>query len=261
LGEGVPAREEGDLLENSTGYCVAEKSLVLFRRYMTVWRTECTLKAPRALPVDEDGLHLAFSICQHMFINLFNKKGLSWYFTDAISIQRLVKDTLQRSLLDQVLFTNDALVNNCEILSPLGRSDHKCVYVELGVSADKNAFVREKHLKLSWSKIASKDLLTFSLNNIDWSFHYSSDNVEDMWGELYGKLKSSKLVVLPLTAEYLESCRLNSFTVMHPRNITLNDMLLSTIANIALCHDPYTIDSCSTLSYTHSLSEFGLTEI
>jgi hypothetical protein len=179
-------------------------------------------------------------ICQQMFVNLFNKKGLSWYFTDEITRQRLVKDTLQRSLLDQVLFTNDALVNNCEILSPLGRSDHKCVYVELGVSADKNAFVREKHLKPSWSKIASKDLLTFSLNNIDWSFHCSSDNVEDMWGELYGKLKSvadtvpctavdqdSRPVKLPWGSTKLKRLRRNKVKAwdefdQNPTNVNLN---------------------------------------
>ena len=43
---------------------------------------------------------------QIRFIELFDLKGLSWYFTDEITRRRMVKGVLQESLLDQILTTN-----------------------------------------------------------------------------------------------------------------------------------------------------------
>ena len=142
-------------------------------------------------------------ILQQMFIDLFNDKGLSWYFTDEITRQRLVKDTLQQSLLDQVLCTNDALVNRCEIVSPLGKSDHKGIHVELAVSVSEDPQPKEKYLKPSWGKISGKELIDFSKDNINWEYQ-CQENVKDMWHELYDKLKSVSDTV-PCTAVYQDS--------------------------------------------------------
>ena len=109
-------------------------------------------------------------IVQKMFLDLFIDKGMYWYFTDETTRQRLVKDTLQQSLLDQVLCTNDALVNRCELVSPLGKSDHKCVHVQLAVSSGENPQPRDTHLKPSWGKISFKELVEFSRANINWNF-------------------------------------------------------------------------------------------
>ena len=140
---------------------------------------------------------------QQMFIDLFNDMGLSWYFTNEITRQRLVNDTLQQSLLDQVLCTNDALISSCEIVSPLGKSDHKSVHVELAVSVGKDPQSKEKQLKPSWGKISGQELLNFSRDNIDWSFQCHAD-VEEMWNELYDKLKSVSETV-PCTAVYQDN--------------------------------------------------------
>ena len=66
---------------------------------------------------------------------MFNEAGLSWYSTTETTRRRIVNESLQESLLDQVLYTNDALINNCTVLSPLGRSVHVSVLVELGVTS------------------------------------------------------------------------------------------------------------------------------
>ena len=52
---------------------------------------------------------------------------MNWSLTNEVTRRRMVNGTLQESLLDQILFTNDALVSGFKILSPLGKSDHACM--------------------------------------------------------------------------------------------------------------------------------------
>ena len=77
-------------------------------------------------------------------MDVFNDSGLTWYVTNETTRRRFLKDTLQdtlqESLLDQVVYTNDALVNGCKIVSPLGKSDHVGILVELVVSPDTNKY-------------------------------------------------------------------------------------------------------------------------
>ena len=140
---------------------------------------------------------------QQMYMNMFNDKGLSWFFTDEVTRRRLVKDTLQQSLLDQVLYTNDALVNDCQIVAPLGKSDHMGVHVELTVSSDKDRAIKSKIMKPSWGKVSNLDLLKFSSDNIDWNYTCSAD-AEVMWEELHEKLLTITETV-PCTAVFEDS--------------------------------------------------------
>ena len=110
-----------------------------------------------------------------------------------------MKKVLQESLLDQVLYTNDALISSCRTLSPLGKSDHVSVLVELDASLN-NIKINEKIEKPSWGKIAFGELLTHSKDNIDWSFS-CNDNTQDMWDELHGKLMDVAAIV-PTTSVY-----------------------------------------------------------
>jgi hypothetical protein len=136
---------------------------------------------------------------QEIFINMFNEAGLSWYFTTETTRRRIVKETLQESLLDQVLYTNDALITNCTSLSPLGKSDHVSVLVELGVSLGTD-YIKEKISKPSWGKITADDILTYSVKNINWDFSCSND-IQEMWDELHGKLEAVASIV-PATSVY-----------------------------------------------------------
>ena len=144
-----------------------------------------------------------FLITQQKFIDVFNEKGLTWYFTNETTRRRLVKDTLQESLLDQVLYTNDALVNGCKIVSPLGKSDHVGVIVELVVSSNTSKGPKEKILKPTWGKISSEELLKFSSENIIWDFSFT-ENVQSMWDELHGKLEAVAASV-PAASVYLDN--------------------------------------------------------
>ena len=62
---------------------------------------------------------------------------MSWYLLDETTRRRLVNGVLQESLLDQVLYTNEALVTNVELLAGLGKSDHISLDIQLGVSLRK----------------------------------------------------------------------------------------------------------------------------
>ena len=146
-----------------------------------------------------------FLVTQQKYMDVFNDSGLTWYFTNETTRRRLVKDTLQESLLDQVLYTNDALVNGCKIVSPLGKSDHVGILVELVVSPDTNKCLKEKIFKPIWGKISSEELLKFSLKNIDWDYSSTSTNdVQDMWAELHGKLETVAAAV-PTASVYLDN--------------------------------------------------------
>ena len=88
-----------------------------------------------------------------------------------------------------MLYSNDALVSDVELLPPLGKSDHLCLMVELGVSLENAKSVNEEiEYKTSWSKVTTKDLLTLSKENVDWTYSCTDMSVEEMWKELHGKL-------------------------------------------------------------------------
>ena len=63
---------------------------------------------------------------QNDYIDLIAEFGLTWHVTDEITRRRVVGGVLQESTLDQVISSNDTIVNGFEILSPLGKSDYHC---------------------------------------------------------------------------------------------------------------------------------------
>ena len=97
------------------------------------------------------------SLClQNEYIDLITDLGLSWHVTDEITRTRLVDGVLQESTLDQVISSNDAIVNSFKFLSPLGLSDHKCILVELNASSDsQNDFIRKE--KVLWGKLMKQN--------------------------------------------------------------------------------------------------------
>ena len=133
---------------------------------------------------------------QAEYLNLFTERGLTWCLTNEITRRRMVKGSFQESLLDQILATNEALVSSFKICAPLGKSDHVCIKIELGISFDRDLNSKNETIhKPVWSKITSDEILAYSLENIDWSYTDNSLNVEEKWEELHGKLTSLKEIV------------------------------------------------------------------
>ena len=109
-------------------------------------------------------------------MDVFNQLGLSWGLVNEITRCRMVQGVLQKSLLDQVLYTNDALVSSVKLLSNLGKSDHVSMKIELGISLNKPTNCSETAVKKpSWSKVLPSNILKYSVENINWD--YSSDNI------------------------------------------------------------------------------------
>ncbi|KAL5259282.1 hypothetical protein ACHWQZ_G009657 [Mnemiopsis leidyi] len=129
---------------------------------------------------------------------------MTWYFTDEITRRRLVKHTLQESLLDQVLYSNDALVSDVQSLAPLGKSDHISFVTELCIKlANDEDECKQIQYKTSWNKIKPSDLSSFSKENIDWNYSCGDLGIEEMWDELLGKLNQVESVVpkIPFTGD------------------------------------------------------------
>ena len=111
----------------------------------------------------------------------FNKLGLRWSLVNEITRSRMVQGVLQKSLLDQVLYTNDALVSDVKLLSNLGKSDHMLLKIELDISLKKPTKEVETVVKKpAWSKVEQSDILSFSLENINWN--YCHEDLGNMLG-------------------------------------------------------------------------------
>ena len=140
-----------------------------------------TVTAP--LDTKDDSLLL-----QIKFVDMITDLGLHWHIsiTDQITRRKVVGGILQESTLDQVLTVNDAIVEKVSVLSPIGKSDHVCLKVDLNIDMLEHANYINK-VKKNWGKISPKELENKSLN-IDWSYTGENLSVEEMWGQFYSKL-------------------------------------------------------------------------
>ena len=125
---------------------------------------------------------------QQRFMNSINSAGYSWLLTDQVTRRRMVAGTLQESLLDQVLFSEESLISDFRLGPPIGKSDHMTIFVELNIF--KAAPINNtSEVKRNWSKLTESDILDLA-TTID--FGYSENlpemTVDKMWGEIHGKL-------------------------------------------------------------------------
>ena len=126
---------------------------------------------------------------QMEYMELFNELGMKWFLTNETARRRLVNGVLQESILDQVLFTNEALVTDVKLLASCGKSDHISMKIELGVSLSKELSPRTIVIKKpNWSKVSINDILDYSYKNIDWDSTLLSSNAEESWNQVYNNL-------------------------------------------------------------------------
>ena len=126
---------------------------------------------------------------QRQYMDSVHNAGLSWLLTNEITRRRKVGDSVQESLLDQILCTEDSLINDFVIGPPLGKSDHVSIIMELNVANECYNDTSVSIKKHNWSKMTGFDIMELS-SEVDWT--YSKDiamlTVEEMWQELHGKL-------------------------------------------------------------------------
>ena len=123
---------------------------------------------------------------QMQYVETFNELGMKWFLTNETTRRRLVNGVLQERFLDQVLFTNEALVTDVKLLSSFGKSDHVSMKIELGVSLGKEPPPETSVIKKpNWSKVSVNDILDYSYNNIDWYPTSRSLCSQEVWDQLY----------------------------------------------------------------------------
>ena len=128
-------------------------------------------------------------LLQREYMDLFNELGMKWFLTNETTRRRLVNGVLQENILDQVLYTNEALVIEVKLLASFGKSDHISMQIELGVSLGEELLPEINVIKkLNWSKVSITDILNYSYETIDWDSSSGSLNVEEIWNQLHGKL-------------------------------------------------------------------------
>ena len=140
---------------------------------------------------------------QQLYMDFITEEGLTWHITDEKTRVRLVNGIVQKSTLDQVLSSNSAIVNNISMLSPLGKSDHSIISVDLNVDVKKQKDFM-KSTKVLWGKVNQSDILKLA-EGIDWQYPTESSeiNVEAVWKDLKFKLFS--------VSDQIPSCGTNSF--------------------------------------------------
>ena len=120
------------------------------------------------------------------FLDLFIAKGFSWFVEDQITRIRKVGNDLQQSTLDQVLSNNDSLINCVKFQSPLGKSDHLGLLLELNITCNLD-YISSK--KKNWYRV-NKEFIHSHGFDIDWSYSSSTISVDTMWNELHQKMLS-----------------------------------------------------------------------
>ena len=126
---------------------------------------------------------------QMQYVETFNQLWMKWFLTNETTRCRLVNGVLQESILDQVLFTNEALVTDVKLLSSFGKSDHVSMKIELGVSLGKEPPPERSVIKKpNWSKVSVNDILDYSYNNIDWYPTSRSLCSQEVRDQLYDNL-------------------------------------------------------------------------
>ena len=123
------------------------------------------------------------------YVETFNELGMKWFLTNETTRCRLVNGVLQKSILDQVLFTKEALVTDVNLLSNFGKSDHVTMKIEIGVPLGKEPPPETSVIKKpNWSKVSVNDILDYSYNNIDWYPTSRSLCSPEIWDQLYDNL-------------------------------------------------------------------------
>ena len=119
---------------------------------------------------------------QTNFVHGVHNNGLSWSITDEITRRRMVGNTLQESTIDQVFSSEKSLITEFNILSPLGKSDHVSIIVDLHIFQPEKCHSTEiDDVKRNWSKVNLLDILKLS-NNEDWCYSKKPENmsIEEM---------------------------------------------------------------------------------
>ncbi len=102
-----------------------------------------------------DGTTNEALVNQNEYMDIIIQKGLVWHITNQITRRRMVGSILQESTLDQVFTSNANLVEDIRIVSPIGRSDHLTIMVDLRLFDEVIFMLKEKknYAKCDWDRV------------------------------------------------------------------------------------------------------------
>ena len=140
----------------------------------------------RGIVIKPENSNDKFLNMQSEFLDLFIAKGFSWFVEEQITRIRKVGNDLQQSTLDQVMSNNESLINSVKLQSPIGKSDHLGLLVELNITCDLG-YISSK--RKNWYKV-NKEFVHAHGTDIDWGYSAAAVGVETMWNELHKKMLS-----------------------------------------------------------------------
>ena len=124
-------------------------------------------------------------ILQKQYLDTFSEMGISSILENGtVTRRRVVGGNLQESHLDQILCSNTDIVLSAETVSPVGKSDHLGILVNIKLKNNIEYIQLEKQ---NWSKMSSEKIQSCG-DIINWE--YSSENLSsnEMCEEISSKL-------------------------------------------------------------------------
>ena len=127
------------------------------------------------------------SNCQHFriqnkYLDLFTSKGL--YKFVEVTRCKLVENKLDKAR--SCFSSNGRLRGDVNLKEPLGKLDHSCIEIEVKVKLDFDYINRKQR---NWSNL-TEELVSEKGDNIDWDYESNTLEINEMWEELNGKIKS-----------------------------------------------------------------------
>ena len=96
----------------------------------------------------------------------------------------MVGDNLQESHLDQVLCSNEYIVLSAETVSPVCKSDHLGILVEIKLNNNIQYIQTQKE---NWSKFPTAKIQSLGAD-INWEYSSNISSSNEMWVELASKI-------------------------------------------------------------------------
>ena len=124
-------------------------------------------------------------ILQRQYLDAFSSKGLTPVLQNGtVTRRRMVGDNLQESHLDQVLCSNEDIVLSAETVSPVGKSDHLGILVEIKLNNNIQYIQTQKE---NWSKFPTAKIQSLGAD-INWQYSSNILSSNEMWVELASKI-------------------------------------------------------------------------
>lgn len=160
---------------------------------------------------------------ERSFCSDFIEKIRDCYFVQHIQDITRFRGASTGSVLDLIFSNDDFLIEDIEINSPIGKSDHACVGFTCDLKPQQKKYKKTIYLyeKADWKKMKKK-------LSINWSDFLVSENVDSMWDKFKSKFMEIIYECIP-RREFVDKQGIGDENKRHNRDLPFNRQLMTKI--------------------------------